>query len=269
MIQGGHEYLGQILGVLFVFFRVGAFWFLFPLFSERSVPANIRLLTGLGLSIAVYGLVKNSLPVLDMTRLPSDFDLITMVASEVGLGIVMGLIARGAFFAVLAAAEWMSIQIGFSVGQLVDPSTGEGGEGWIELHRWMAVMLFLAIGGQYLLLQAVIDSYQFQFGSFLSTALLNKTQGLFWMDFGQTVLVWVLKLSGPIVLVTLLIQIAFGVLSKFIPQINIWSVSIPVTIGIGVFAFAVMSPFYGDVLGDIVGSSIQNLHNWMKISGAR
>ena len=71
------------------------------------------------------------------------------------------------------------------------------------------------------------------------------------------------------VVVLLLLQAALGILSKFIPQINIWSVSIPVTIGVGIMLFIILSPIYADALGGLFNVEKESNYLWLKAMGAR
>jgi flagellar biosynthesis protein FliR len=104
------------------------------------------------------------------------------------------------------------------------------------------------LGGHFLTLSALVDSYHFDFSNVFTNMSSQEAGFEFWTQIGQSFFVWMLKLSGPLVVVTLILQAAMGVLSKFIPQINIWTVSIPVTLVVGVFVSAVIFSNYTEVL---------------------
>ena len=126
-----------------------------------------------------------------------------------------------------------------------------------------SVVLFFGVGGHLLLIQAMADSYRFDFSEFMAH-ITGPVAGEFWIVTGSNFFKWMLRLSGPMVVVLLLLQAALGILSKFIPQINIWSVSIPVTIGVGIALFIILSPVYGDALTALFSAGRETHYLWLK-----
>ncbi len=266
MVTEGASLLNQILGVVLVSFRVGAFWMFFPIFGDRQVNATIRLFGALALAIGVFPAVAPNLQAWSFEHLPKDWEIINFAIREITIGLCMGTIARMVFWAALSAAQWTSVQIGFTAGAAVDPTTGSDGHGWPELNNWMVIMLFFSVGGHYWLLQALVDSYSFSFSNFYGV-MSSGQSAQFWIDFGKELLSWVVRLSGPLVVVILAIQFSFGILSRFVPQINIWSVSVPVTLAVGIFTFSALSPFYGDALKEAFHRDQQIIYRWLKHTG--
>jgi flagellar biosynthetic protein FliR len=258
-----------VLQTAMVLLRVGALWMFFPVFGQGAVPAMVRLAGALSLSLALVPAVSGSLPAWTLNTLPGTPELAGFALREFVIGAGMGLVSRWGFASCVAAAHWVGTQMGFSAAGLFDPEFHQSDSSWAEFHNWIAVMLFLGVGGHYLLLQAVVDSYGFRFDDALMQ-LTNTARGaLFWTEVGSRFFVWMLKLAAPLAIVLLLIQGALGVLSKFVPQMNVWSVSMPITLGVGVLVFTIISPMYGDVLGTLFNSSHEMTLLWTRFLGAR
>jgi len=258
-----------MLLVVLTFIRVGSLWMFFPILSQANIPMIVRVASGLTLSVALQPLVAGALPVWSLNAMPQISEVLYFVTREFLIGAGMGLVARWFFAAVMSGAQWVGYQMGFSQGSVMNPEFGQNESAWAEFHHWVAVILFFSIGGHWLMIDAVAQSYRFDMTHFFDN-LLNPQRGTaFWIDIGSHFFVWMFKLSGPVVVVLLLLQAAMGVLSRFVPQINIWLVSIPVTIGVGVFTFAAISPMYGDVLGELFKSMGEGQYYWLKFVGVR
>ena len=258
-----------ILQVVMVLMRVGALWMFFPIFSQGTIPAPVRLAGALTLSLALLPLAGPHLPPWTLQALPGNGEIASFVFREFVIGAGMGLSARWMFSAVVAAAQWVGTQMGFSSAGLFDPEFGQSDSSWADFHQWVAITLFLAIGGHWWLIQAIADSYQFDFANWFARLSELQRGSAYWAELGTSFFVWMLKLSAPLAVVLLLIQAALGILSKFIPQMNIWSVSLPITIAAGVFLFSVLSPMYGDALTQLFGSTREVSQTWIRFLGTR
>lgn len=258
-----------ILQTFLVLLRVGALWMFFPVFGHGSVPPIVRICGAFALSLSLVPAVRGSLPPWTMEHLPQTAELISFVLREFVIGAGMGLVARWGFGSCVAAAHWAGTQMGFSAAGLFDHEFGQSDSSWAEFNNWVAIMLFLAVGGHFLLLQGVVESYGFHFDEVL-VRLTDPTKGaVFWSEIGSRFFIWMLKLAAPMAIVLLLIQAALGVLSKFIPQMNVWAVSMPITLGVGVLVFTMLSPMYSDALSGMFQSSGEMSRMWTRFLGAR
>jgi flagellar biosynthetic protein FliR len=265
----GPELIAVVFQVLWILLRVGTAWIFFPVLSHPNIPATVKTASALAFSVALYPIVKSGLPTWTVNNPPALGVLILEVLREILFGVGMGLAAKWIFTSIVAAAQWAGNQIGFSAGSIIDPESGAQDSAWTEFNGWLGIMVFFAVGGQMWLLEALRDSYTFSLKDiFIRLSDVNMA-AQFWVQIGADFFVWMLKLSGPMVAVALLLQVALGVLSKFIPQINVWLVSIPLTIGVGVFVFTLLSPMYGDALEDFMRSFRETQYHWLTFVGVR
>jgi len=259
------ELFTPILQIFLITLRVGAVWMTFPVLSQNNIPSIVKLSGALALAVALHPAIHANLPPWSATQLPTLANIVYVVSRELIIGLGMGFVAKWIFTSAMAAANWAGMQMGFSAGSILNPETESQESGWAEFHSWVAILLFLGIGGHWLLIRALADSYQIDFSQIFTSLTDPKLSGAFWIEIGRTFFLWMLKLSAPIVVVTLLLQAAMGVLSRFVPQINVWLVSLPITIGAGVIVFTMLSPLYGDALESLMNATQSSSLLWLKM----
>ncbi len=258
-----------ILQIAMIAVRVTTLWMFFPVFGNASIPATIRLAGAIALSVALKPLVGPHLPAWTIAHLPELGEATAFLFREFAFGAGLGLVSRWIFSACVASAYWISMQMGLAAGGMFNPETQTQENGWAEFHQWLAIMMFFSLGGHLLYIQALADSYTLDLSVFF-TRLMDPAMGsMFWIEIGTRFFTWMLKLSGPLMVLLLLLQMALGVLSKFVPQINVWSVSMPITIGVGVLVFSLLSPLYGDALTSLLEANFQTNILWLKFAGGR
>lgn len=260
---------GPIIGVTLVSFRVGAFWFAFPFVMSINIPGTVRIAGAMTLSMALYPLVKDQLPVWSLTAPPALSEFIYYAAREFVIGIGLGFIAKFIFSAAIAGAVWVGTQMGFSMGGIVDPNMAETDTTWGAFHGWLGLMIYLGIGGHWFTIKALAESYSFSFVDFWSRVSATDAGITMWATLGQDFFAWMLRLSGPMLVVIMLLQAGMGMVSKFVPQINVWMVSIPVTIGVGVLIFAMLLPMYSEALQALFNAGTESQYLWLRFLGAR
>lgn len=259
----------HVIRIVMVLMRVGALWSFFPIFGQNSIPRPVRMAGAVTLAVALLPTAVSHLPAWTLARPPLAGELVLFALREFAIGAGMGLAARWIFSVVMTAAHWAGMQMGFSAGGALDPEFQGSDTSWAEFHQWIGMIIFFGIGGHLFLIQALGDSYQFDMSQFGTRLMDPQAGGAFWIEVGSRFFSWMLRLAGPVVVVLLVIQAALGILSKFIPQINVWTVSIPVTIGAGVVVFALLSPMYGDALASLFNLSRETTYLWLKAVGVR
>jgi len=257
-----------ILQILVISVRVGSLWIFFPVLGQAQLPTTVRLAGALTLSIALRPLAAPYLPQWTLAQMPELHEFVYVIAREFVIGAGMGLVSKWMFTTAFASAQWIGGQMGFSQGGIINPEFDSSESAWAEFNQWIALMVFLSIGGHWLFIQAIADSYALDLSN-IFTQLTNIKAAEFWIEIGRRFFFWMLKLAGPLMVVLLLLQGALGVLSRFIPQINMWIVSIPLTLGVGVFVFSLLSPMYGDALQTLFAATHESNYMWLKFIGGR
>lgn len=213
-----------------VFLRAVGVVMLVPQMAGRQPPIMVRLGLAMCLATLLTGVVPEA-------RLPSSpFGLILAAVSEVALGLGLGFIAQLAFTAVDMAGRLASSEIGLSAAPgLSTPSVAS--EPLAGFLSAFAVILFFLVGGHLYVISAFARSFAFAppglatFHAGAGEMLIVETGRL--IELG-------LRMAAPFIALNFLINLAFSVLGRAVPRINVFILSAPVRglAGLALFAGA-------------------------------
>jgi flagellar biosynthesis protein FliR len=216
---------------LLVFLRVSAFLLVLPFFSATNFPIVMRI--ALGALIAL--LLSQTLPPYPLGQLPL-FSLLGVMIQEVSIGLLLGFVSRMVFYAADLAGNVVATEIGLNLGAVFNPLSQQSSQipGTIlfflaavvmltmDLHHWVLVgfertYLVLPMGG------AALN------GALFST-IVGHTAKIF---------VVALQIAAPVLAVSFVITLVFAVLSRAVPQMNVFVLSFAFRIvgGLAVFGF--------------------------------
>lgn len=223
----------QFQTFLVVMMRVGAIVAAFPLIGSRTVPHLVKM--GLVLALAL-----TLTPLVPSTPSPMEIDALGIgLLAEFLIGLVIGLAVRGMFAGFELAGELMGNQMGFGVAQLFDPATSHQVPLMSQFQITLASLLFLAFNLHMSVVHAVGESFRLipPYGAVLSSALLEDVLHLF-----GGIFVVAVKLSAPVVVVALTVNLIMALMGRAVSQLNIFILSFPLTIALGLLAMGLALP---------------------------
>jgi flagellar biosynthesis protein FliR len=214
------------------FLRLSALFLAAPIFSASSFPVRARVL----LAVLITALIMPSLPDMPVVE-PMSATGLLLSGQQVVIGLAMGFILQMVFGAIVIGGQTLSMTMGLGFAMAVDPQNGVQVPVLSQLYVILATLIFLAIDGHLILIQFLVDSF----------TLLPIGLSGWHNDFGINVVLWAsqmflsaLLLVLPALTAILLVNVAFGVITRAAPQLNIFAVGFPVTITAG-FAFITLS----------------------------
>ncbi|WP_436637802.1 flagellar biosynthetic protein FliR [Microbaculum sp. FT89] len=224
-------------GVAFVFMlifaRVGTMLMLMPALGESSFPARLRLVFALALALVLYPVVGPDYP-----PVPADFGtILRLLIIEFAIGFLIGLTTRFITFCLQVAGSTIAFQIGLGFAQNVDPTQGIQGALFASFLSMLGIALIFAADLHYLFLGAIRDSYVlFRPGAPLPV----RDAALIALEtFAGTFKVGV-QMAAPFIAFGLIFYLGLGVLSRLMPQIQIFFVAMPANILIGFLLLALV-----------------------------
>jgi flagellar biosynthetic protein FliR len=187
------------------------------------------------------------------------------VAAAIVIQLLVGLafaFAIGAVFAAVdAAGHLVDNGSGFSFGATVDPINGNQGGTFTSLYGLVGTAIFLAIGGDAWTLRGLTRTF--------TLVPLGKAPKLTAMVAGAesafaSIFVSALEVAAPVMLALLITDVAFGMVSRVVPQLNVFGVGFPMKVGVALLVVGVSLPFLGgwmtNQLGSSVGTALMSLH---------
>jgi flagellar biosynthetic protein FliR len=235
----------NLYAYLLVFARLGTALMLFPGFGETQVAPRIRLSIALGVSLVVLPIVAPGLPAVPVNPL----ELGLVLLGEIFVGFFLGTIVRMMMAAIQIAGAIIATETGLA--NALVPELGQGGQAAIATNflLTLALVLIFAADLHHVMFRAIIDSYSnFPPGRLppiedFSEAISRVLAKAFLVGF---------QMAAPLVIMGILLSLGMGVLSKLMPQIQVFFIVVPLQISLGMLIFAA-------ALGTIMGWFVQSM----------
>jgi len=236
----------QLQMFFLVFLRTGAFLAALPLVNSPSVPVLFRI----GLTFVVSLLL---FPVLNLGPLPflaDAFSLAVAAAGEILLGVLAGISIRLVFEGVQLAGQLMGYQMGMAIAEVIDPASEDQVALLAQFISLMATLIFLVIDGHHGFIRILVESYAlvpplgFHVNGPVLEGMIRLTAQMFIIG---------LKAGAPVVVALMLGTVAFGLVARAVPQMNIFVVSMPLNIAVGLIFLGLSLSHMGAYIGDLLG----------------
>jgi flagellar biosynthetic protein FliR len=215
---------GWVAQAFFPFVRISSCLMVAPLFGARFVPARTRLV----LSAALTALV---IPMIEVPAIaPFSGAGFVVIAQQLLIGVAMGFALQVVFDALGLAGQLLANSMGLSFAFNVDPLRGSSTAALGQLYIILATLTFLALGGHLALIELVVGS--------LHTMPVG-TEGLgqegLWslVNWGGTLFSGALMIALPGVTALMIVNLAFGVVSRAAPSLNLFAVGFPISLVVG------------------------------------
>lgn len=247
----------QIIAFALMFIRCVAFVIAMPIIGQATISTPVKILFSLILALCMFPTLK-----LQNTQgMQLSEGLILFAFRETLLGLLLGFLSRMFFFAINAAGEMIGVSSGLASAQLFNPVMGSNGNVFEQFHLIIATLFFLGINGHHDLLWALQKSFELlpiteraiEYRGFAEVA-----------TYGQEILVLAAKISAPLVVTVLVVNVGMGILGRTVPQINILVTSMQVTVIVTFVILMVGLPFYVDEMGFVLRSMTDKLFIAMK-----
>jgi flagellar biosynthetic protein FliR len=229
-----HLLLPEFQSFLVLVSRIGGIVAAFPMLGGRTVPVQIKIALVVILGIALTPLIR--LPPLSQDSI----EMTAGLASELLIGLVIGLAVRLLFAAFEVAGDLLGIQIGFGAVQLLDPMTSQQSSLVSEYFRIIASLVFLSLNAHMIVVAAIVSSYDAipPFGARLSPALGEEV-----LQLSQHMFLVAIQLAAPVLVTLILINLLLAMLGRAVAQINVFVLSFPITIAGGLLVLGLAFPY--------------------------
>lgn len=205
--------------------RVSAMLIVAPIFGSRVVPLRIRLMITLALTWTILPFAP-PMPIVE----PLSPDGLLITAQQVLIGLSMGFILRLVFGALELGGQVIAMQVGLSFASMADPQNGAQSPLLSQLYTLLGTLIFLALNGHLLLIQLLVDSF-----TALPVAPTGADRDWLWtlVNWGSQMFAGAVLVALPAIAALLVVNLAFGVMVRASPQLNIFAVGFPITLVLG------------------------------------
>jgi flagellar biosynthesis protein FliR len=240
--------------------RLSAMIAVAPVFSSRTIPVRVKA----GLVILVSWI---TLPLVAEQggQVPDELIALSLLmVKEAIIGFAFGLVAQFLFAAVQTAGAFIDLTAGFAISQTLDPASNASVS---VLGRWynlIAISSFLAIGGHQLLVAGVVRSFG------LAPPLSDPDMGAVIggvLAQADDILLVVVQIGAPIMGALLVTDVTLGIISRSVPQMNVFIVGLPLKIVVALAGTAILLPAFIGLTNALAGDMLSDMSAIMRAAG--
>lgn len=214
---------GSVFAFILTFVRVGTAVMIMPGIGDSFVSTKIRLHFALGLSFVLFPFLKTYMP----ASVPGTVELFPLIIYEFIIGLFFGTVTRIFMTAMDTAGQVVSVQSGLGSAQLFNPSLATQGSLMGAFLSVTGVMVLFVTDMHHLLLTGLVESYNyFPVGNLpeaggMAEIMTRSVSSAFAIG---------IRISAPFMVLSLLIYVGMGALSRVMPQMQVFIISLPLQI---------------------------------------
>ena len=243
---------GWLSQLFWPFIRIGACFMVSPAFGAIFVPARLRLVLAGAIALLVAPLVTSPAGITPFS--PAG---VVVTIQQVIIGVALGFALQVLFDAVSMGGQLLANSMGLSFAFNVDPARGTGTPALGTLYALLVMLTFLALDGHLALIEVLVDGFR--------TLPIGEaglgTQGLWALvGWGTQIFSGALAVALPGITALLIVNLAFGVMSRAAPSLNLFAVGFPISLVFGLVIVLVGLPALQSSFIRLLGQVFVLLH---------
>ncbi|WP_373976246.1 flagellar biosynthetic protein FliR [Chitinibacter sp. SCUT-21] len=230
-----------------------------PFYSSRRISVRVRVAFAIILAVVI----APTLPQMSTVPVVSP-DGVLIAFRELLIGISIGFLMRLVFTAVEMAGHLAGLQMGLGFASFYDPQNASNTLAVAQLMSLMMILLFLSLNGHLMMLQILIES--------MTTLPVGQThlngKGFELIAiYGGVIFRSAVLLSLPVLVALLITNLSIGVMTRAAPQLNVFAIGFPLTLGIGFAALYYSLPFMLPQIDQLIGGTTRIANQILKAFG--
>ena len=231
----------EVIFFMLVLSRVAGIFAALPVFGGRRLPIRIKVVTVFMITLVCFPTLSIAVP-----ETPTDvFSLGLLALSELMVGLTLAFITQIIFAAVEFSGQIIGMQMGFTISSIIDPSQGTQTQIMSVVQTLFATLMFLSMNIHHLFIRTIIDSFRviplggWHLNGELLNFLIQRTADIFIIG---------IRLAAPVMVALLLTTVALGIMARSFPQMNVFMISMPLNIGLGLIILGMTLTIFFHVL---------------------
>lgn len=229
-------YVSQFVLFMLLFARITSLIVAAPAFGHQSVPVQVKVGVGAFIALVMFPAAQATSPLPDL-----QFAVFVLtVVKEIMVGLVLGCALGVLFSGIRYAGELISFSMGLSLANIFDPESSQQTPVLGEFIYLVTLLIFFALNGHHFVLEALQLTYAaVPVGGFtMGPALADRLVAL-----AGTVFVVAVKVAAPVMVAIFLTNVSLSILARVMPQMNVFIVSFPLNIAVGLVVLMSSSMF--------------------------
>jgi flagellar biosynthesis protein FliR len=246
----------ELVGFILVLARVTPLFVIAPLFSSQIIPPHVRGIIAVGISIGLAPIALHG------QHVPSDpVALLGLVVEGLLVGLGFAFTLAVLMGAIESAGSVIDVLSGFSYGQLINPMNNQESAVIARFYSLVGTLIFLVIDGDAWTIRGLART--FQLVPLTSGPRLKSLVGGAEQVF-TTVFASALEVAAPVLVALLITDVAFGVVSRVVPQLNVFAVGFPTKVAVALLVVGASLPFTANWISNqltvSVGDALGAMH---------
>jgi flagellar biosynthetic protein FliR len=233
-----------ILTAFLIFVRITTVIYAAPFLGSAFFPSRIKAFFALAVTVAVIPAV--SLEGAAISPNVKMLELVIAILKEVSIGLAMGLVGLIIFSGIQMAGSFVSLQVGLSFANIVDPQTQNQNPVIGQILTLLGTLLFVEFDGHATYLRAMMKS----FNAIPVGLVAIHEAGPVFIKMATQIFVIGVQLSAPFIVVLFLLDVTLAIFARIMPQANIFFISMPLKVLGGLLIFQAMVPKLGIAFGN-------------------
>lgn len=239
---------------LLVLVRTTGVFVLSPFFSSQNIPNTFKI----GFALIFSFILTSIMDANYLNNINSNY--VVLIMKELIVGIALGFISYAFMSAFYVLGQIVDMKIGFGMVNVIDPQNRIQVPLMGNFYYILAFLMFLSSNGHHLFIKALVDSYNMvPIGKFS----IKQDLAQFFIDILSRTFTIGFRLSAPVVAIIFLTDILLGILSRTIPQMNVFVIGLPLKIILGMLIIWLTIPIFGATTGKVFNEMINSLYEFL------
>lgn len=244
--------------VLVIGLRVSGLVIFAPFWGSMVIPPRVKIVLIIALTALLYPAYSPQLSTISLARWPA------VVASETLVGIAIGVSTNLVFEAAQLTGQVLSVQIGHSLVNILDPNTEVDTTVMTVFHQTIAMLIFLELNVHHWILRAVAKSFEYlPPGSATVNPLFVRT----FLHEGAMILETGVQIAAPVLAATLLADVVLGLLGKASPQMPLLILGPALKSMLGLFVLAATIHYWPTLFEGYFAKSMYYTEQLLRVAG--
>lgn len=249
--------LTALASFIWPFIRISSMFISIPVFSIRALPAKIRVMAALLITLVVIPLLPD----------PPNVELFSyqgfmVTLQQLVIGVSTGFVLQMVFSVMLLGGQSVAYSMGLGFASMVDPASGIQVPVISQVFIVTSNLMFLSLNGHLLLIEMLVGSF-----NTLPVGLVGIDRDDLWLiiKWSSQIFAGGVLLALPIMAALLFVNISFGVAARAAPQIQIFAIGIPITIMLGMVLIWISMSNSLDVFSNVLTDGYRLIEALLKL----
>jgi len=238
--------------------RISGLMLATPFFSGAAIPRRIKVTLAVAMTLAVFPML--------ISYVPPGLTLGSAVSGLIGelaIGLFVGIGITLIFMGIQIGANLVGQQSGMRLGNVFNPLSESSGSLLAQLYFFVAMMVFLSVGGHRAVVRALLESFVTVplMGFQVNENLLELVVSMCGLSFSIAI-----RVAGPAILALMLAFMTLGFISRTVPQINILTVGFPVKLAVALLILAMTTMSLEPLLMDALSLCLDGIRSGLGLA---